>query len=108
MKLDVRWRSRLLLQANLPYLGEEALALRHLLEGLALWQGPPLCVACDVDGLAAAAGTSRAVPGLLVPPSPLVRTWIGVHATVPECGQHAPDHECHGDLDHHSRCAARR
>ena len=59
MKLNVRWRSRLLLHADLPYLGEEGLALRHLLEGLALWQGQPLNVACDVDGMAAAVDGRR-------------------------------------------------
>lgn len=99
MELNVRWRSRLLLHANLPYLGEERLALRHILEGLALWQGQPLCVACDVDGTAAAAGgTRRAVPELLVPQSPLVRAWIGVHVTDPGRGQLARDGEHPGDL----------
>ncbi len=88
MKLEVRWRRKVLVQADLPYVGVEGLALRHLLEGLALWQGPPLCVACDVDGLVArGGGDGRAVPGLLVPPSPLVRAWIGVHVTGPEGGQ---------------------
>lgn len=71
MKLTVRWRTRLLVQADLPYVGVEGLALRHLLEGLALWQGPPLYVVCDVDGLAARGESGRAVPRLLVPQSPL-------------------------------------
>lgn len=83
IRLDVRQRGRRLLWADLPSVGEEGLALRHLLEGLALWQGPPLLVACDVDGLAGAGVTGRPVPGLLVPPSPLVRAWIGVHGTGP-------------------------
>lgn len=99
MKLNVRWRSRLLLHANLPYLGEERLALRHILEGLALWQGQPLCVACDVDGMAAAAdGTGRAVPELLVPQSPLVNAWIGVHVKDPGSGQLAHNGENPDDL----------
>lgn len=81
-RLHVTARSKRLLAADLPYLGEEALALRHLLEGLALWQGPPLLLACDVDGLpAAGCGNARTVPGLLVPPSPLVRASIGVRVT---------------------------
>jgi hypothetical protein len=81
-RLNVTSSSRRLLSADLPYLGEEALALRHILEGLALWQGPPLLLACDVDGLpAAGCGKARVVPGLLVPPSPLVRASIGVRVT---------------------------
>lgn len=81
-KLNVRSRSRRLLSADLPYLGEEGLALRHILEGLALWQGPPLLLACDVDGLPGdGSGKARSVPGLLVPPSPLVRASIGVRVT---------------------------
>ena len=81
-KLNVTSSSRRLLSADLPYLGEEALALRHILEGLALWQGPPLLLACDVDGLlAAGCGEVRVAPGLLVPPSPLVRASIGVRVT---------------------------
>jgi hypothetical protein len=81
-KLNVRSRSRHLLAADLPYLGEEHLALRHILEGLALWQGPPLLLACDVDGLLeAGSGRVQGVPGLLVPPSPLVRASIGVRVT---------------------------
>lgn len=83
MKLEVRGERRLLLRAELPYVGEEGLALRHLLEGLALWQGSPLCVACDVDGQAVRGAEGRAVPGLLVPQSPLVRAWIGVYVTDP-------------------------
>lgn len=95
MKLNVRWRSRVLLHADLPYLGEEGLALRHLLEGLALWQGQPLHVACDVDGMAAAVdGCRRAVPGILVPQSPLVRAWIGVHVMDPACGLLAREGDC--------------
>ena len=90
MKLEVRWRTRLLVQADLPYVGVEGLALRHLLEGLALWQGPPLYVVCDVDGLAARGESGRSVPGLLVPQSPLVRTWIGVHVPDPEGGRLCP------------------
>ena len=98
MKLNVRWRSRLLLHADLPYLGEEGLALRHLLEGLALWQGQPLNVACDVDGMAAAVdGRRRVVPGLLVPQSPLVRAWIGVHVMGPACGLLAREADPRGD-----------
>ena len=94
MTLNVRWRSRLLLHANLPYLGEERLALRHILEGLALWQGQPLCVACDVDGMAAAGGGKRrAAPELLVPQSPLVHAWIGVHVMDPGSGQLARNGE---------------
>lgn len=78
-KLSVSSSTKRLLWADLPYLGAEALALRHLLEGLALWQGPPLLLACDVDGLATAGcGAVRAAPALLVPPSPLVRASIGV------------------------------
>lgn len=81
-RLNVRSRSRHLLSADLPYLGEERLALRHILEGLALWQGPPLLLVCDVDGLPAdGSGRCRGVPGLLVPPSPLVRASIGVRVT---------------------------
>jgi hypothetical protein len=81
-RLNVSSRSRHLLAADLPYLGEEHLALRHILEGLALWQGPPLLLACDVDGLLeAGSGKVRAVPGLLVPPSPLVCASIGVRVT---------------------------
>lgn len=81
-RLTVSSRSRRLLTADLPYLGEERLALRHILEGLALWQGPPLLLACDVDaGLADGSGNARGVPGLLVPPSPLVRASIGVRVT---------------------------
>jgi hypothetical protein len=87
MRLEVRWRRRLLVQADLPYVGVEGLALRHLLEGLALWQGPPLYVACDVDGLAARGEGGRAVPGLLVPPSPLVRASIGVRVPGPDGGR---------------------
>jgi hypothetical protein len=89
MKLEVRWRKKLLMQANLPYVGVEGLALRHVLEGLALWQGPPLYVACDVDGRAARGEEGRAVPGLLVPQSPLVRMWLGIHVADP-AGE-APD-----------------
>lgn len=99
MKLNVWLRSKLLLHADLPYLGEEGLALRHILEGLALWQGRPLCVACDVDGTAAAAGgTRRAVPELLVPQSPLVQAWIGVHETAPAREPLTCDNDRRGDL----------
>ena len=87
MKLEVRWRTKLLLQADLPYVGVEGLALRHLLEGLALWHGPPLSVVCDVDGLAASGERSRVVPGLLVPQSPLVHAWIGVRVPDPDGGR---------------------
>lgn len=81
-KLDVRCGPRRLLTADLPYLGEEHWALRHLLEGLALWQGPPLLLACDVDGIRAdGCDTDRVVPELLVPPSPLVRATLGVRGT---------------------------
>ena len=81
-RLNVSSRSRRLLSADLPYLGEENLALRHILEGLALWQGPPLLLACDVDEIPEGGfDRVRVVPGLLVPPSPLVRASIGVRAT---------------------------
>ena len=84
MRLDVRSSRRMLLSADLPYIGEETLALRHLLEGLALWQGSPLLLACDVDGRAAdGCGKGRAAPECLVSPSPLVRAWIGLRATNP-------------------------
>ena len=79
MRLDVRSSRMTLLSADLPYIGEETLALRHLLEGLALWQGSPLLLACDVDGRAAdGCAKGRAAPECLVPPSPLVRAWIGL------------------------------
>lgn len=82
MRLDVRSSRRRLLSADLPYIGEETLALRHLLEGLALWQGSPLLLACDVDGRAVdGCGKGRAAPEYLVPPSPLVRAWIGLRGT---------------------------
>src|SRR5262245_48020162 len=82
MRLCVTLGPQELVRADLPYLGEEQLALRHLLEGLALWQGPPLWLACDVDGrMRAGCATSEALLGVLVPPSPLLRASIGVRVT---------------------------
>lgn len=80
--LRVSSRTRRLVSADLPYLGEEKLALRHILEGLAIWQGSPLLLACIVDDhREVGCEKARGVPEHLVLPSPLVRASIGLHVT---------------------------
>lgn len=65
-----------LMHADLPHPAAHPLALRTVLEGLALWQGAALSAACDVGGRAADGyALDRIDGGLYVPPSPLLDVW---------------------------------
>jgi hypothetical protein len=73
LTIELKRGTQRLLTANLPYPPRSPLALRSVLEGLALWQDRILCAVCVVDGSA----TDGCMPGRIddrpyVPHSPLV------------------------------------
>lgn len=71
--IELKCGAKRLLTANLPYPPRSPLALRSVLEGLALWQDRILCAVCVVDDMA----MDGCMPGRIddrpyVPHSPLV------------------------------------
>ena len=72
LRLEVWTGTQRLLRALLPYPPAHALALRSVLEGLALWQGTVLHAVHDAVGGAMDLSEMDRVDGLYVPHSPLV------------------------------------
>ena len=82
LTIELKCGAQRLLTASLPYPPRSPLALRSVLEGLALWQDRILCAVCVVDGTA----TDGCIPARIddrpyVPRSPLVD--VVVRALVP-------------------------
>lgn len=80
MTIELKCGPRPLLTANLPHPPRSPLALRGLLEALALWQDQILYVVCAVDEIA----TDGCIPGAVdehpyVPHSPLVDVVVRPH-----------------------------
>lgn len=72
LRLEVRTGTQRLLRALLPYPPAQVLALRSVLEGLALWQGTVLHAVHDAGDGAMDLSEMDRVDGLYVPHSPLV------------------------------------
>lgn len=72
LRLEVRTGTQRLLRALLPYPPAQVLALRNVLEGLALWQGTVLHAVHDAGDGAMDLSEMDRVDGLYVPHSPLV------------------------------------
>lgn len=72
LRLEVWMGTQRLLRALLPYPPLHVLALRNVLEGLALWQGTVLYAVHDAGAGAMDLSEMDRVDGLYVPPSPLV------------------------------------